>query len=92
MIQCGRYTLLTRLLKIPFITKRILETIKAEVENAQKMPFSFNFSRNEGTSERQITSRLNRSPKTVENQLNKVLRQLKLSAQPFFGLLSLSFI
>lgn len=58
----------------------------------KKYRLIFNFSRNEGTSERRIASRLNLSPKTVENQLNKVLRQLKLSAQPFFSLLSLSFI
>lgn len=58
----------------------------------KKYRLIFNSSRIEGTSERRIASRLNLSPKTVENQLNKVLRQLKLSAQPFFSLLSLSFI
>jgi len=58
----------------------------------KKCRLIFGVSRNEGTSESQIASRLNLSPKTVENQLNKVLRQLKLSAQPFFSLLSLSFI
>jgi DNA-binding NarL/FixJ family response regulator len=36
---------------------------------------------------KQIAKQLNISPKTVENQLNKALRQLKLATKSFLGLL-----
>ena len=68
--------------------KRILEIVKAEVEMLpEKCRLIFKYSRNEGMPVCQIASRLNLSPKTVENQLNKALRQLKLVAQPFFNCL-----
>lgn len=72
--------------------KRILEIVKAEVEMLpEKCRIIFKYSRNEGMPVCQIASRLNLSPKTVENQLNKALRQLKLVAQPFFNCLAMLY-
>lgn len=68
--------------------KRILEIIKTEVENLpERCRLIFNYSRNEGMPVKQIAHQLSISPKTVENQLNKALKILKLAAQPFFSFL-----
>ena len=65
--------------------KRILELVKAEVEKLpEKCRLIFKYSRNDGKPVNQIAKELRLSPKTVENQLNKALKQLKLVAKSFF--------
>lgn len=67
--------------------KRILELIKTEVEQLpEKCQLVFKYSRYEGLTTRQIAETLNISPKTVENQLSKALKQLKLVTRSFLGL------
>ncbi len=67
--------------------QRILEMVKKEVEKLpEKCRLIFKCSRNEGKSVKQIAQELHLSPKTVENQLNKALKQLKLVARPFLSL------
>ncbi len=62
--------------------KTILERVKLEVE---KLPahcrMIFLYSREEGLPVKEIARRLHISPKTVENQLGKAVRQLKLAAR-----------
>ena len=66
--------------------KRILEIVKTETEKLpEKCRLIFNYSRNEGMAVKQIAKELHLSPKTVENQLNKALKQLKLAAKTFFS-------
>ena len=66
--------------------KRILEIIQTEVENLpEKCRLIFKYSRNEGKPVKQIARELNISPKTVENQLTKALKQLKLATRSFFS-------
>lgn len=61
-----------------FHNKRILELVKTEVERLpEKCRLIFKYSRNEGMPVKMIARKLDISPKTVENQLNKALRQLK---------------
>lgn len=65
--------------------KRILELVRSEVEKLpEKCRLIFKYSRDEGMPVRQIATKLSISPKTVENQLNKALRQLKLATKSFF--------
>jgi RNA polymerase sigma-70 factor (ECF subfamily) len=67
--------------------KRILEIVKIEVEKLpEKCKLIFKYSRNEGIPVKQIAKELNISSKTVENQLNKALRQLKLATKTFLNL------
>lgn len=77
--------------------KRLLEIVKTEVEKLpEKCRLIFNYSRNEGMPVRQIAETLNLSPKTVENQLNKALKHLKLVTRMFLNsfliLLSVSLL
>lgn len=66
--------------------KRLLEIIKIEVEKLpEKCRLIFNYSRNEGMPVRQIAETLHLSPKTVENQLNKALKHLKLVTRMFLN-------
>ncbi|MBK8088192.1 MAG: RNA polymerase sigma-70 factor [Chitinophagaceae bacterium] len=66
--------------------KRLLEIVKIEVEKLpEKCRLIFNYSRNEGMPIRQIAETLHLSPKTVENQLNKALKQLKLVTRMFLN-------
>lgn len=66
--------------------KRLLEIVKIEVEKLpEKCRLIFNYSRNEGMPVRQIAETLNLSPKTVENQLNKALKHLKLVTRMFLN-------
>jgi RNA polymerase sigma-70 factor (family 1) len=67
--------------------KRILELVKYEVEKLpEKCRLIFNYSRNQGMPVKQIAKELSISPKTVENQLNKALKQLKkLAIHPLFS-------
>lgn len=70
--------------------KYILEMVKNEVEKLpEKCRLIFKCSRNAGMPVKQIATKLNISPKTVENQLNKALKQLKLAAQSFICILFL---
>lgn len=70
--------------------KYILEIVKNEVEKLpEKCKLIFKYSRNAGMPVKQIAKELNISPKTVENQLNKALKQLKLVVRSFVCLLFL---
>ena len=67
--------------------KRILEIIKIEVENLpEKCRMIFKYSRDDGMPVKMIAQKLDISPKTVENQLNKALKHLKQATQPFLGI------
>ena len=67
--------------------KRILELVKNEVENLpEKCRLIFKYSRNDGMPIRQIAQELSLSPKTVENQINKALKHLKLATKIYFSL------
>lgn len=64
--------------------KRILEIVKKEVDKLpEKCRLIFKYSRNEGMPVKQIAKELHLSPKTVENQLNKAIKQLKLVTRAF---------
>jgi RNA polymerase sigma-70 factor (family 1) len=72
--------------------KRILEIIKSEVEKLpEKCRLIFKYSRNDGMPVKQIAATLNISPKTVENQLSKALKQLKRIAKSLLALLLFFF-
>lgn len=67
--------------------KRILEIVKMEVEKLpEKCRLIFRYSRDKGMPVKQIAKELNLSPKTVENQLNKALKHLKLATRAFLHL------
>lgn len=67
--------------------KRILEIVKIEVEKLpERCKLIFKYSRNEGMPVKMIAQKLDLSPKTVENQLNKALKQLKLATNSFLSL------
>lgn len=72
--------------------KRILEIIKTEVE---KLPprcrLIFQYSRNEGLPVKEIAEKMKISPKTVENQLTRAIKHLKLLTRFFAGLLLILF-
>lgn len=62
--------------------KKILEIIKIEVESLpEKCKLIFKSSREEGKPVKQIAAELKLSPKTVENQISKALKQLKLATK-----------
>ncbi len=64
--------------------KRILEIVKTEVEKLpEKCRLIFKYSRDEGKPVKQIARELNLSPKTVENQLSKAIRHLRLATKNF---------
>jgi len=68
--------------------KRILELIDGEVEKLpEKCRLIFKYSREQGMPAKDIARVMHISPKTVENQLNKALRQLKMAAKSFLNLL-----
>lgn len=65
--------------------KKILEVIKNEVEHLpERCRLIFKCSREEGKPVKQIAQELNLSPKTVENQLTKAMKQLRLATKSFF--------
>ncbi|MFT3946801.1 MAG: RNA polymerase sigma-70 factor [Agriterribacter sp.] len=67
--------------------KQVLEKIQNEIESLpEKCRQIFKCSRNEGMPVKQIAKKLNISPKTVENQLNKALKQLRLVIRTFLNL------
>ena len=62
--------------------KTIIERVKQEVEQLPvRCRLIFQYSREEGLPVKEIARRLQISPKTVENQLGKAVRQLKLAAR-----------
>ncbi|HEY5408022.1 MAG TPA: RNA polymerase sigma-70 factor [Ginsengibacter sp.] len=62
--------------------KYILEIVKNEVEKLpEKCRLIFKYSRNDGMPVKRIAKELNISPRTVENQLNKALKQLRLATK-----------
>ncbi|MBL7710039.1 MAG: RNA polymerase sigma-70 factor [Chitinophagaceae bacterium] len=72
--------------------KKILELVKTEVEHLpEKCRIIFKYSRDAGMPVKEIARQLHLSPKTVENQLGKAIRQLKLATrsllQSFFTLM-----
>jgi RNA polymerase sigma-70 factor (ECF subfamily) len=68
--------------------KRILELIKTEAEKLpERCRLVFWYSRSKGLTTSQIAEELNISPKTVENQLNKALKQLRPVIKSFSVLL-----
>lgn len=67
--------------------KRILEAVKNEVEKLpEKCRLIFKYSRNDGKPVKQIAKELHLSPKTVENQLNRALKQLRLATRSLINL------
>ena len=67
--------------------KRILETVNREVNRLpERCRLVFNYSRNENMPVKQIAEKLNISTSTVENQINKALKQLKLASKAFFSI------
>ena len=70
--------------------KRIIEIIQKEVEQLpEKCRLIFKYSRSEGMPVKLIAKKLNIAPKTVENQLNKALKQLRMATKSFLSSLIL---
>jgi len=68
--------------------KQVLEELQYEIENLpDKCRLIFKYSRNEGMQVKQIAERLEISPKTVENQLNKALKRLRFAVRTFLNTL-----
>lgn len=66
--------------------KRILEALNNEVNRLpERCRLVFNYSRNENMPVKQIAEKLNISTSTVENQINKALKQLKVASKAFFS-------
>lgn len=66
--------------------KKILERIQGEVDKLpEKCRLVFEYSRNEGMAVKEIASHMNISPKTVENQLTKALKQLRVAVRSFLN-------
>ncbi len=62
--------------------KRILEIVRSEVEHLpEKCRLIFKYSREEGMPVKEIARELHLSPKTVENQLTKALRHIRLAVR-----------
>jgi RNA polymerase sigma-70 factor, Bacteroides expansion family 1 len=62
--------------------KRLLEIIATEIELLpEKCKLVFKYSRENNMSVKEIANIMNISPKTVENQLNKAIKRLKLTAK-----------
>lgn len=60
--------------------KRILELLHREIESLpEKCRLIFRYSREQGMSVREIAGHMHITPKTVENQLNKALRKLRVT-------------
>jgi RNA polymerase sigma-70 factor (family 1) len=73
--------------------KRMLEIIRTEVEKLpERCRLVFQYSRNEGMAVKEIAEELNISPKTVENQLTKALKHLKVAIRSFFSFLLIFFL
>ena len=67
--------------------KQILEIVNKEVNRLpERCRLVFNCSRNENLPVKQIAQKLNISTSTVENQMNKALRQLKVASRAFLAI------
>jgi RNA polymerase sigma-70 factor (family 1) len=65
--------------------KQILQLVEKEVERLpEKCRLIFNYSRRNGLPSKEIAEKLNISPKTVDNQLHKALKQLKMITKSLF--------
>ncbi len=72
--------------------KELLLIIQAEVEQLpEKCRIIFKYSREKGMPVREIAEVLHLSPKTVENQLTKALRQLRFALRSFLHFLFVLF-
>lgn len=70
--------------------RQILELVRTEVEKLpERCRLIFKYSRDEGMPVKQIASKLSISPKTVENQINKALRQLKTATRSIMNFFTL---
>ncbi len=73
--------------------KLILEIVKTEIEKLpEKCRLIFKYSRMEGMPVRQIAKELSISPKTVENQISKAIKQLKLATKSYLNSLLLQVL
>ena len=64
--------------------KKILELVHTEIERLpEKCRLIFKYSREQSMPVKEIATALKISPKTVENQLTKALRQLKIATRSF---------
>jgi RNA polymerase sigma-70 factor (family 1) len=64
--------------------KQLLERIKREVEHLpERCRLIFNYSREAGMPVKEIAREMNISPKTVENQLTRAIRHLKIATRSF---------
>ncbi|MGN6602311.1 MAG: RNA polymerase sigma-70 factor [Ginsengibacter sp.] len=64
--------------------KHLLEIVKDEIENLpERCRLIFKYSRNEHMAVKEIAEHLNISSKTVENQINKALKQLRVATKTF---------
>lgn len=76
-----------------FQNKQILTLLELEIEKLpEKCKLIFRCSREEGMPVKQIANKLNIAPKTVENQIHKALKALKLATRTFLSFLLLLFI
>lgn len=65
--------------------KLILEIVKSEVNRLpEKCRLIFKYSRDKGMPVKEIARELNISPKTVENQMGKAIKHLRLAIKNFF--------
>ncbi len=68
--------------------KHLLEVVNNEIEKLpEKCRLIFKYSRNDGMPVKQIAHHLSISPKTVENQLSKALKQLRMATKTFLHFL-----
>jgi len=65
--------------------KRILDIVNTEIEKLpEKCRLIFKYSRHDGLPVKEIARELKISPKTVENQINKAIKRLKLVSRFLF--------
>ena len=70
--------------------RQSLELVRTEVEKLpERCRLIFKYSRDEGMPVKQIAAKLSISPKTVENQINKALRQLKTATRSIMNFFTL---
>lgn len=68
--------------------RQILQLLEIEIEKLpEKCKLIFKSSREEGKAVKRIAEELNLSPKTVENQIYKAVKLLKLASRSFFSFL-----
>ncbi|GAB3367654.1 RNA polymerase sigma-70 factor [Arachidicoccus ginsenosidivorans] len=76
-----------------FQNKQILQLLELEIEKLpEKCKLIFKYSRNEGMATKQIAAKLHITPKTVDNQIHKALKILKLASRSFMQFILLLFI